>query len=205
MRLARPVLCGLVVSGWIVGGLIAGASPSSAAADEPGSLADRMLVKLLAVKTLHVEPLQGEGAGAIRDMLVSAVHKTGLFLITENPDSADAFLRGSAEDLIYQDFERRRESLTARGSSAGSRRETGDSRFNSASFGVGDSESSERRERRHEASAAVRILLPTGEVLWSTTQESNGAKYRGSAHDVAERVAEDLARAYRKAQALAKP
>ncbi|MBI1355935.1 MAG: hypothetical protein GC160_16465 [Acidobacteria bacterium] len=176
-----------------------------AAAEAPGPQVDRMLVKLLDIRTLYVEPLQGEAAGTIRDMLVGAIQKTGLFVLTENPDTADAFLRGSAEDLIYQNLERRRESLTARGSASGSRRETGDSRYNAASFGVGDSESSELRERRHEASAAVRILLPNGEVLWSTIQESDGAKFRGSAHDVAAKVADDLVRAYRKAQALDKP
>jgi len=163
---------------------------------------DRVLLKLLDVRTLHVEPLEGEGTGPMRDMLIAALQGTGLFVLTEKPEAADAVVRGSGEDLIYQDFERRRAGINARGAAAGSRRESGESRYNSASFGVGDTETSELRERRHEAVASVRVLLPNGEIIWSTTQESNGAKFRGSAHDVAEKVAEDLLRAYRKAEKL---
>ena len=166
---------------------------------------DRILVKLLQVHTLYVEPLQGEGSAAIRDMLIASLHKTGLFVMTEDPESADALLRGSGEDLIYQDVESRRAGLNARGAASNSRRESGESRFNSASFGVSDTESTQNRERRHEALAAVRILLPNGEIIWSTTQESKGAKYRGSAHDVAEKVADDLLRAYRRAEKMNKP
>jgi hypothetical protein len=174
-------------------------------AKEPPSPPERALLKLLEVRTLYIEPLRGEGAGPLRDMLISSLQKTGLFALTENADAADAFLRGSGEDLIYQEMERRRAGVQARGAAASSRRESGESTFSSGSFGVGDTEDTSIRERRHEALAAVRIVLPGGEIIWSTTQESNGAKYRGSAHDVAEKVSGDLLRAYRKAQKLASP
>lgn len=177
-------------------------APADAEAPQEGRHPDRILVKLLQVRTLYVEPLQGEGSAAIRDMLIASLHKTGLFVMTEDPESADAVLRGSGEDLIYQDVESRRAGLNARGAASNSRRESGESRFNSASFGVSDTESTQNRERRHEALAAVRILLPNGEIIWSTTQESKGAKYRGSAHDVAEKVADDLLRAYRRAEKM---
>ncbi len=177
-------------------------APGICAKDPPPN-PERILLKLLEVRTLYIEPLQGEGAGPLRDMLISSLQKTGLFALTENPDSADAYLRGSGEDLIYQELERRRAGIQARGAAASSRRESGESSFNSASFGVGDNEDTSIRERRHEALASVRIVLPGGEIVWSTTQESNGAKYRGSAHDVAEKVSDDLLRAYRKAEKLA--
>jgi hypothetical protein len=156
---------------------------------------------LAAVRSIHVEDLGGAEAGPIRDMIIGAIHRTGLFVITENPDAADAILRGSAEDLIYQDYQRYRASLTARGAVSGSNRESGESQSSSSSFGVGDSEESSRRERKHEALAAVRLVLPDGTVVWTSTQESDGAKFRGAAADVAERVAEDLAKAARAAKA----
>ena len=160
---------------------------ASLAAGEPG--------ELNRIRVVHVEDLGGADAGSIRDMIIGAVHRTGLFIVTENPEAADAILRGSAEDLIYQDYQRYRESLSARGAASASNRESGESRFNSSSFGVADSEESSSRERKHEALAAVRLVLRDGTVIWSTTQESDGAKFRGAAADVAARVAEELEKA----------
>lgn len=192
---------------WASAALFGGAllAASLAAAKEPGSKADQALLKLLEIRTLYVEPLKGEATGGMRDMLIASVQRTGLFVMTENPKSADAVLRGSGEDLIYQELERRRAGINARGNISTSRREDGDYSRNASGFGVGDTETSELRERRHEAVASVRILLPNGEIVWSTTRESNGAKFRGSAHDVAEKIAEDLIRAYQKAEKLDTP
>ena len=162
---------------------------SGLAGGDPGGLAE--------VRSIYVEDLGGMDAGPIRDMIVGAIHRTRLCGVTENPDAADAILRGSAEDLIYQDYARYRESLTARGSAGSSRRESGESSSTRSSFGVGDNEESSRRERKHEALAAVRLVLRDGTVVWSTTQESDGAKFRGAAADVAARVADELAKAVR--------
>jgi len=150
---------------------------------------------LAAVRAIFVEDLGGPDAGPIRDMIIGAIHRTGLFVVTENPDAAAATLRGSAEDLIYQDYQRYRNSMTARGAVGSSNRDGGESSSTRSSFGVGDNEESSRRERKHEALAAVRLLLRDGTVVWSTTQESDGAKFRGAAADVAARVADELAKA----------
>jgi hypothetical protein len=168
------------------------------AAETPLERAQRE--QLLGVKKIHVEPLQGgQGAAQIRDMLIGSLHRTGLFLLTEDAQQADAFIRGSAQDLIYSDYYASREGLQVRGAASSSERESGESDFSSTSFGIGDSEQSSRRERKHEASAAVRLVLRSGEVIWSTTQESAGGKYRGPAADVAERVARELSEAWRAA------
>ncbi len=50
---------------------------------------------------------------------------------------------------------------------------------------VGDNESHHIKERKHEAYAAVRLCNRDGDVLWSTTQESMGAKFHGASADVA--------------------
>jgi hypothetical protein len=162
--------------------------------------ADPLDEQLAAVRTIHVEPLGGADAGAIGDLLVAAIHRSRLFVLTENPDAADAFLRGSAEDLIYQDYQRYRASLTARGGVSASRRESGESQANASNFGVGDMEESTRRERAHEALAAVRLVLRDGTVVWAAAHESNGAKFKGAAADVADKAADDLARAVREAR-----
>jgi hypothetical protein len=41
---------------------------------------------------------------------------------------------------------------------------------------------------------AVRLVSPDGDVVWSTTQESKGAKYKGATADVAEKVVKQLLR-----------
>jgi hypothetical protein len=69
---------------------------------------------------------------------------------------------------------------------------------------VGDNEDTDRRERKHEALAAVRIVLNNGEVVWAAARESNGAKFRGAAADVAHGVADELEAAVAKARQLAR-
>ena len=62
----------------------------------------------------------------------------------------------------------------------------------SLSAGVGENESSNIKERKHEAMATVRLVNKDGDVMWSTTQESNGAKFRGASADVADKITKQL-------------
>jgi hypothetical protein len=166
---------------------------------------ESQLVKLLTVRTVYVDELRGaDGREQIRDMLIGSLQRTGLFVVTEDQEHADACLRGSAEDLIFTEVYRQREGIQVRGAVSGSDRDSEVSEYNSSSFGVGDTDESYRREQKHEAMAAVRLVLRGGEVVWSTTQESSGAKYRGPAADVAEKVAKELVRAHEQARELAK-
>ena len=45
-----------------------------------------------------------------------------------------------------------------------------------------------------DARITVRLVDPDGDVIWSTTQESRGAKYKGASADAAEKVAKQLLR-----------
>jgi len=65
-------------------------------------------------------------------------------------------------------------------------------RFASIGVGVGDKDSTDIRERKHEAMATVRLVNKDGDVIWSTTQESDGAKFRGASADVADKIARQL-------------
>ncbi len=159
------------------------------------------LVQLLGLRRVFVDRLTGgETAAQMRDMIISALQNARIFVITENQDRADAILRGSAEDLVFTDVHQTSESLNAR-ANIGSTRSTRERGVNSG-FGVGENESSRIQERRHEASSAVRLVNKDGDVIWSTTQESMGGKYRGSAADVADKITKKLAEDYERARKL---
>jgi hypothetical protein len=76
------------------------------------------------------------------------------------------------------------------------------SRSGSAGTGYGDNESEHSTERRHEAIASVRLVNKDGDVIWSTTQESIGAKYHGASADVADKITSKLKDDFDKARKL---
>ena len=150
---------------------------------------------LLTVKRVHVEKLSGGApADSIRDMIINALQASKLFAITEIPDKADAVLRGSADDTVFTDTFQTAEGVNARaslGAGTNSTRTTAGKR-GAASIGVGLDESEKITERKHEAMAAVRLVSADGDVIWATTQESLGAKFKGASADVAEKVVKQL-------------
>ena len=167
---------------------------------------DELPVQLLGIKRVFVDRLTGgETAAQMRDLIISSLQGARLFILTENADRADAFLRGASEDLIYTDMFQSSEGVNAHvGDSENSTVGTS-TRFNGAgggasrsagrslSAGIGENESSSTKERKHEALATVRIVNKDGDVIWSTTQESNGAKFRGASADVADKITRQLA------------
>jgi hypothetical protein len=153
-----------------------------------GCLSAEGAESVASVRRIYVDRLTGESSVQIRDMIINALEKTKLFVITENPDRSDATLRGSAEDLIYTDTFQSSESISAR-AGVGTTRSV---RIPSANVGVGQNESTRIEERKHEAIAAVRLVNRDGDVIWSTTQESSGAKFRGASADVADKVVKQL-------------
>lgn len=159
--------------------------------------------ELLAVKRIHVERMTGETANHVRDMIINSLQSSGLFQLTENPERADAILRGSAEDLIFTDHFQADDSINARVSAgAGGYNRTSSNTRRSASAGIGEHESTRISERKHEAAAAVRLVNKDGDVIWSTTQESLGAKFRGASADVANKIVRRLLDDYDRARRL---
>lgn len=161
-------------------------------------------VGLLEIRRVFVDRLGGgETAAQIRDMLISSLQAGKLFVITEKEERADAILRGSAEDLVFTDVHSSSDSLNARASvGLGSNpdKEAADRRSRSGSLTVGEQESTRIAERKHEATASVRLVSKDGDVLWSTTQESLGAKFRGASADVADKVTRQLLKDYEAAR-----
>jgi hypothetical protein len=170
-----------------------------------GERADELLVQLVDIRRVYVDRLGGgEVAGHIRDMVINGLQRSGLYVVTENQDRADAILRGSAEDLVFTDTFQSSDGVRLQASAGdggtSSRSGSRDRRY--ASVSVGDEESRRIAERKHEAAAAVRLVNREGDVIWATTQESFGAKFRGASVDVADKITRQLLDDYERARKL---
>lgn len=170
----------------------------------PAALEAASLRQLMTVKRVYVDRLTGgETAAQMRDILISSLAGARLFVLTENQERADAILRGAAEDLVFTETHQSSDNVNAHANlsarSSGSRYNSG----NAAGIGIGEGESDHSTERRHEAIAAVRLVNKDGDVIWSTTQESLGAKFHGASADVAEKITAQLKGDFEKARKLA--
>ncbi|MBI5281830.1 MAG: hypothetical protein HY858_09130 [Candidatus Solibacter usitatus] len=159
-----------------------------------GDELDEVAAQLPRLKRVFIDKFGGgEGASQLRDMMIASLQRARVFVVTENAERADAVMRGSAEDLVFTDIYQSNESVGARAGVSVGRGATARSR-DSASLGAGvsESEGSRIQERKHEASASVRLVNKDGDVIWSTTQESQGAKFRSASADVADKVTRQL-------------
>src|SRR5665213_1543417 len=152
--------------------------------------------QLLGIKRIYVDRLTGgETAAQMRDLIIASLHGAKLYILTENPERADAVLHGAAEDLIYTDQFASSDSVDLRtGVGTGTRSSSSrtSSGLRSLSVGVGDRDSTDIHERKHEALATVRLVNKDGDVIWSTTKKSDGAKFLVASADVADKIARQL-------------
>jgi hypothetical protein len=180
---------------------------------EPPAIEQENMRQLLMVRRVFVDRFTGgETAAQMRDMIISSLQNSKLFVITENQDKADTILRGSAEDLVFNEVHTSSDSLNVHSSLGTSTTDeaealhggtrTEDRSGRTMGLGAGDSESNHSVERRHEANAAIRLVNKDGDVIWSTTQESTGGKFRGSSADVADKVTKRLTEDYERARKL---
>lgn len=158
------------------------------------------------VRRIYVDVLTGgEAAARFRDMLMASLQKTGLFVVTENQDRADAVLKGAADDKVFTDKFHSSDNLNLRTQMSASDHSS-ESRYysggesHSMGFGIGESESSNIEERKHEAFAAIRLVNREGDVIWSATEESLGGKFLGASADVADKIARQITADYRRLQ-----
>ncbi|MGA7234225.1 MAG: hypothetical protein WBY44_01000 [Bryobacteraceae bacterium] len=160
------------------------------------------LLQLIKLKRVFVDRLTGgETAAQMRDIIIASLESSKLFVLTENEEKADATLRGAAEDLVYTEQHSTSDGANSHLSVVLPRSGYG-SRSGTAGTGYGDSESEHSTERRHEAIASVRLVNKEGDVIWSTTQESIGAKYHGASADVADKITAKLKDDFEKARKL---
>lgn len=167
--------------------------PAALEAQKSGADSTPAVTSLLQVKRIYIAPLIGGiGAASLRELIMASLDSSKLFLMTDNPDRADAILKGAADDQAFTDTFDIQQGLNARQSLGIGSGRTRPTSAGSGGVGFGDVESRHTKERKHEAYATVRLCNRDGDVLWSTTQESQGAKFRGASADVAAKVARQL-------------
>src|SRR6266571_1644460 len=121
---------------------------------------DDLSQQLLTIKRVYVDRLTGgETAAQMRDLVISALQGSKLFILTENQERADAILRGAAEDLIYTDAFSSSEGVNVRGGASTGSGSSSGSRYNGAgasisdrsnrsvNLGIGENESTNIKER----------------------------------------------------------
>jgi hypothetical protein len=152
------------------------------------------VTNLAEIKRIYVSELMGTNADELRELIIAGLDSTKLFILTDNPDRADAILKGAADDKVFTESVDIQEGISAR-QNLGKSSSGASSSSRGGGYGglsISDSQSHHSRERKHEAYAAVRLCNKDGDVLWSTTQESLGAKFRGASADVASKIARQL-------------
>lgn len=157
--------------------------------------------ELSQVKRVFVDKFTvSEGSEQIRDLLLSALQRTRLFIVTENADRADAFLRGGGQDSIFTEDFQYRDSIDGR-VTLGSGRASARTNSRSSGISIGEDDSQRQTERKHEAFAAIRLVNRDGDLIWATTKESRGSKVKTAAVDLVERIVEQLKADFRENKA----
>ena len=160
------------------------------------------------VRRIYVDQLGGcKTSDQFRDMLIAPIQSSGLFVITENAERADATLKGSGDALIFTEEHNSNDSIGIHanaGSGSSSRAlNSGVSSNQTMGLGVTNDESVRMQERRHEATGSIRLVGKDGDVIWTTTEESGGGKFRSAMADVADKIVRKLADETRRVRELA--
>src|SRR5579872_4218598 len=165
----------------------------------PGGASELINVKRIYVDSFGEDLISKE----MQSMIVSSLVETKRFKVTENRERADAVLKGVALEKTSQELHAYGEATSVGGASGGGHSEisgTGGTVSGSSSGGfiaqhMGTSDSSVNTETINEARVAIRLVSPDGDVIWTSTQESKGAKYKGANADVADKCVKELLRA----------
>lgn len=161
--------------------------------------------KLLKVRRIYVDSL-GEDAISkqLQAMVIDALAESRRFIVTENRDKADAILKGAGLEKTSQELHATGEA-TAVAAAAGAHRAavsgsasdsqasvSGSSRGGFVTKQLAAEDSQASTETINDARLAVRLVSPDGDVIWTTRQESKGAKYKGASADVADKIVKQL-------------
>jgi len=163
--------------------------------------------RLAKVRRICVDILTGGGPALhLRDLIITSVQNTRLFVLTEEEDKADAVLKGAADDTVFTDLFTSSENMNAHSTSGGGSGATSSKSTTTHQYGgmgIGESETHRTEERKHEAIATVRLVSKDGDVIWSATAESLGGKFVGASADVADKIAKRLVTDYAAAKKAA--
>jgi curli biogenesis system outer membrane secretion channel CsgG len=173
---------------------------------------------LLKVKRIYVDSFGDDLISReLQSMIVSSLVATKRFKVTENRERADAILKGVALEKTSQELHAYSESTAVGTAGGGSHGEVSGSVVNGngsisgsssggfAAHHMGTSDSSVHTETINEARVAVRLVNSDGDVIWTSTQESKGAKYKGASADVADKCVSQLLRDVEKLEGASTP
>jgi curli biogenesis system outer membrane secretion channel CsgG len=169
--------------------------------------------KVIRIRRIFVESFGDDLISKqVQAMVVSSLTESKRFIVTENKQKADAILKGSGLEKTSQELHSSTEATAVGGAAGGHSgslsgsfvRGTGSisgsssGGFVSRSAAIEDSSTS--TETINDARIAVRLVDKDGDVIWATTQESKGAKYKGASADVADKVVKELLRRLERAE-----
>jgi hypothetical protein len=182
-----------------------GGTFQSAESSKNQSIDQETAAKLLTVKRVYVEQFGDDPISKqLQAMVINSLSESKRFIITENKDKADAILKGTGLEKTAQEFHAIGDSTsvaTAAGgehgsingqisNGTGSISGSSDGGFVARKLGTADSQAS--TETVNDARLAVRLVSIDGDVIWTTTKESHGAKYKGASADVADQIVKQL-------------
>lgn len=182
------------------------AQQGQAAASSGGAKIDsEIAAKLLKVRRIYVDNLGDDAISKqLQAMVIDALTQSKRFIITENKDKADAVLKGTGLEKTSQELHAIGESTTVAAAAGGEHGEVSGNIANgigsisgssSGGFGaqkLGISDSQASTETINNARLSVRLVSADGDVIWTTTKESKGAKYKGASADVADQIVKQL-------------
>lgn len=169
--------------------------------------------RLVEVKRIYVESF-GEDpiSKEMQSMVVTSLTGTNIFSVTENKAKADAILKGTTVEKTSQEAHSYSDATSVgtahssvQGSSSGSLNgyvvngtgavhgsSSGSISGHSHSTELADATSTSSVTTVNDARASVRLVNSDDDVIWTTTQESKGAKYKGASADVADKIVKQL-------------
>ena len=161
--------------------------------------------RLLHVRRIYVESFGDDAISKqVQAMVVNSLSESKRFIITENKAKADATLKGIGLEKTSQEFHSMSEG-TGVASAAGGHHGSVNGTFVNGSGSVSGTSSGgfaahaariddsvASTETINDARIAVRLVDTDGDVIWSSTQESKGAKYKGASADVADKITKQL-------------
>lgn len=182
------------------------ASTAQKAPEPPVSKPDlEQAKKFLGVRRIYVETFGDDTESKqLQAMVINALVESKKFIITENKEKADAILKGTGLERTSQEFHAIGESTgvgAAAAAHSGSVHGTvinGNGSISGSSAGgaiarrMATEDSQASTETVNDARVAVRLVSADGDVIWATTKESKGAKYKGASADVASQVVKQL-------------
>lgn len=163
---------------------------------------------LAKVRRIYVENFgTSEAAQQLQAMLIDSLTQSERLTVTEDKSKADAILKGFGGEKSSQEvhaYGSGTSVATAAGGHSGSISGSNGSFSGSHSGGFGAvassmDDSSVNTETIDNAKASVRLINADGDVIWTSTQESKGAKYKGASADVADKIVKQLIRDLEKA------